>query len=189
MPTAPRTVLWRHLGTPGHDLCRLAQAEDGGWHLEGMAVFRHGRQACGLAYALQLDAHWHARHAQVTGHWGRTPVALAVDRVPGAAVAWQADGVPLPWADGLLDVDLGFTPATNLPALRRLRLRTGQSAEAPALWLAVPGLRWQRLQQRYQRVGRFAYDYAAPDVGYRGRLQVARDGAVEHYPGLFERVR
>jgi hypothetical protein len=89
---------------------------------------------------------------------------------------------------GCLDVDLGFTPATNLFALRRLALKVGQHAEAPAAYLEFPSLRVTTLPQRYKRTGRTEYAYEAPTVGYSGTLRVSSLGAVVQYPGLFELV-
>ena len=63
-----------------------------------------------------------------------------------------------------------------------------QRAEAPAAYLAFPGLRFTRLPQRYERVGRAEYSYEAPTVGYAGILKVSSLGAVVQYPGLFELI-
>ena len=87
-----------------------------------------------------------------------------------------------------LDVDLGFTPATNLLVLKRLGLRVGERAEAPAAYLKFPGMRLVRLPQTYERSSRGSYDYAAPTVGYAARLDVDRTGAILQYPRLFSRV-
>jgi uncharacterized protein len=79
-----------------------------------------------------------------------------------------------------MDIDLGFTPATNLLAVRRLRLNVGEQAEAPAAWLALPSLKLSVLPQKYLRSAKLEHDYEAPSVGYKGRLRVAawRRGAL-----------
>ena len=51
-----------------------------------------------------------------------------------------------------LDIDLGFTPATNMVAIRRLGLRVGQEAEAPAAWLNYKTMRLATLAQKYLRI-------------------------------------
>jgi uncharacterized protein len=88
-------------------------------------------------------------------------------------------------APSCIDVDLGFTPATNLIAIRRLSLKVGESAEAPAAYLEFPRMRWVKLPQSYRRISRGAYEYESPTVGYAGTLEVSPVGAVTHYPGLF----
>ena len=85
-----------------------------------------------------------------------------------------------------VDIDLGFTPATNMLAIRRLGLAIGERAEAPAAWLALPSMKLRVLPQTYHRSAKLEYDYEAPTFGYMGRLHVSNLGAVALYPGLFE---
>lgn len=107
-------------------------------------------------------------------------------RIIRAGNHWKVGGKALNGIAGCVDVDLGFTPATNLIALRRLSLKIGQRAEAPAAYLSFPRMRFVKLPQTYRRIGRTEYEYEAPTVGYAGTLQVSASGAVVHYPGLFE---
>ena len=91
----------------------------------------------------------------------------------------------MPELEGLVDLDLGFTPATNLFPLRRLALGVGEGAEAAAAWLDEE--RWviRRLPQRYERRADDAWWYEAPDGGYAGLLRVNADGFITDYPGLW----
>lgn len=176
---------WRRVDRPGHDCCRLF-ALPNGWRLAGTAVFFEGRPSC-LEYEVVADAGWRTRRAKVAGHVGNRPIALRI-RAAGDG-RWQlVGGEQADVVEHCADVDLGFTPATNQLPLRRLRLRTGRHAEAPAAYLQVPQMRLVRLPQSYRRVSPTEYDYASPSTGYAARLQVARDGAIERYPGVFERV-
>jgi len=132
------------------------------------------------------DERFRTKSATVVGYFGRKAVQARIQSEgPGR---WRVDGRSDANLAGCLDVDLGFTPATNLLALRRLALRVGQRAEAPAAYLEFPGLRFTRLPQRYERVGRAEYSYEAPTVGYAGILKVSSLGAVVQYPGLFELI-
>jgi hypothetical protein len=177
------TILWRRLDVPGHDACRLS-AVAGGWRLEGAAVFRHERGVARLDYLLVCDTGWRARRATVSGWIGRARVAHVVERAP--AGGWTLDGAPIPAAGADPDLDLGFTPATNLPVLRRLALAIGQAADAPAAWLDVGAGTLERLAQRYERRSALAYAYEAPRFGYAAVLDVAPAGFVLRYPGLWE---
>ncbi len=85
-------------------------------------------------------------------------------------------------------MDLNFSPATNMIAIRRMALQVGQEAPAPAAWLSFLDLRLQLLPQVYRRLDTVRYQYDAPTVRYCGILQVRRDGAVVDYPELFARV-
>ncbi|MCQ3973369.1 MAG: hypothetical protein DPW09_07995 [Anaerolineae bacterium] len=180
-----RTILWRRLDLPGHDACGLwALAE--GWRLAGTAVFSLEGRPCHLAYEVNCDVAWRTRSAQVTGWIGQDAVALAIVSKPGRR--WEFNGADQPQAVGCLDVDLGFTPATNLIALRRLALDIGHEADAPAAYLAFPELKLERLEQRYHRLTLDKYDYQAPSVGYVGTLEVSEVGFVTRYPSLWEVV-
>src|SRR6187399_1328094 len=100
------SILWNRLDTPGHDACRLIE-KHGGWELEGTAVFVK------------------------TG----MPARLDYNVARTAKGSWTLDGDDaLPSMD-CVDLDLGFTPATNLIALRRLDLPVGQRATTFTAWL------------------------------------------------------
>lgn len=179
---APSVFFWRKLDSPGHDSCRFFRLADG-YRLLGAAVFLESGQACHLQYDVRADPQFRTQSACVAGYVGKTPVDV---RIHARAGGWAVDGQIDARLAGCLDVDLGFTPATNLLPLRRLALAVGQEAEAPAAWLELPSMGFRLLAQRYKRLSRTEYDYQAPSCGYRGTLRVSPVGAVVQYPGLFE---
>ena len=184
--TRPVAVfLWRKLDHPGLDSCRLFRL-GAGWRLRGAAIFRDRVGTCHLQYDVAVDGDWKTRTARVSGYIGGKEIDLRI--ASAGAARWQLNGVPKKDVTGCVDVDLGFTPATNLIVLRRLALKVGQRADAPAAYLQFPQMRLVKLPQSYARIGRTEYAYQAPTVGYSGTLQVLRGGAVSRYPGLFERV-
>ena len=177
--------LWRRLDEPGHDCCAL-WAVPGGWRLGGAAAFRERGQACQVHYEVAVDRQWRTRRAAVRGHAGRRAFDIRIARAGRGR--WRLDGALVPDIHGCLDVDLGFTPATNLIAIRRLALRIGERAEAPAAYLQFPELRMVTLPQTYRRIAKHRYDYASPTAAYAGTLEVSALGAVVRYPGVFELV-
>jgi uncharacterized protein len=176
-------ILWHRTDLPGHDACGL-QAMDGGWRLAGTALFSLEAQPCRLDYDVECDTAWRTRLARVTGWIGRRDVNLSIVAIPGSR--WELNGVDQPAVAGCVDVDLNFTPATNLIAIRRLALSVGNSSDAPAAWLRFPELNLEWLEQHYHRVSADEYDYRAPGVDYAGTLQVSKVGFVKCYPGLWE---
>ncbi len=192
--TAPQhTFFWRRIGGgTGSDVCRVYQRADGGWDLCGMAVFHDEGLACDLGYAVSVDARWVTQAAHVFGHCGERVVDLRFH--PGANGRWRVGQGGEAGADTGVsastcpDMDLNFSPATNMVAIRRMALQAGQEAQAPAAWLSFPDLRLQELPQVYRRLDTVRYQYDAPTVGYSGVLQVCGDGAVVDYPELFARV-
>lgn len=183
MATENSAILWRRLDTPGHDACRLIRLDDG-WRLQGSAAFLHedGSPAC-ACYEVDCDREWRTRRGRVRGSIGARNLDLHIERADDGQ--WRLDGKAVDGMDGLLDLDLGFTPATNLLQLRRIALDTGQTADVPVAWLDLPERGLRMLQQRYERRARGAYWYEAPEYGYSALLRVNVLGFVEDYPQLW----
>jgi uncharacterized protein len=178
-------ALWQRLDTPGHDACVVHRAA-GGWRLSGTAVFLDGARPCQLGYRVDCDERWNSLSATVSGWAGRDRIDVTIEAL--AHGAWALNGAEQPLARGCVDVDLGFTPATNLIVIRRLDLQTEAIVPAPAAWMPFPELHLQRLEQTYRRIGIRQYDYQAPDVPYEAVLSVDESGLIVDYPGLWRRV-
>jgi hypothetical protein len=178
-------VLWRRLDQQGLDACRFTQLHDT-WIVEGCAVFNHGGSATNLAYRLVCDTSWRSLHATVTGWIGANTIALLMARE--GTDSWRIDGSVREDLTGLQDIDLGFTPASNTNAIRRLCLGEGGEAESTAVWLDTEDWAVKPLRQTYGRLGKHAYDYASPLHNYRATLTVDDFGAVIEYPGLWAMI-
>lgn len=179
-----RVRLWRRLDGSGHDTCRLDQAPDG-WELSGTAVFlQAGEPAC-LAYTVTVDDAWQAREGHVRGWAGRRHVDLHMARRGGT---WWVNDAPLPALHDIVDLDLAFTPATNLLPVRRLAIPLGATVDVPAAWLDTDTWTLRRLAQRYEHRAPHAFWYTAPEVGSAGLIEVDDDGFVRRYPNLWESV-
>jgi uncharacterized protein len=180
-----RPILWRRLDVPGHDAATLREAE-GGTELRGMAVFHDERSPTALHYSVRCDPEWRTTEAAVDGWRGVRMVELRVRRAP--AGGWTLNGVPCPAVAGCVDLDLSFTPATNLLPLRRLDLPVGQAAEVRSAWLEWPAAVLTPLVQRYARRSVAEYDYEADLPGtakFVGVLRVDPNGWVLDYAGLW----
>lgn len=176
------SILWRRLDLPGHDAARLLR-EPGGWRLEGITAFASDAGPCALAYEVRLSARWHTRSGRVTGWIGSRSVRLRI--AAGGRGEWSLDGVPQPTLDGCEDLDLSFTPATNLIPIRRLALEVGGAGTARAAWLRVPELTLESITQTYERVTAGTYRYITAAGVFDRRLTVRPDGFVVDYPGLW----
>jgi uncharacterized protein len=173
------SVLWRWLDRPGHEAARLC-FEQGAWHLAGTAVLAHEGEPWRLDYRVICDADWRTRSATIHGWAGERDVALAVE--VDAARRWRLNGAECPAVAGCVDVDLGFTPSTNLLPIRRLALAVGQEAPVRAAWLRFPSLTLEPLEQRYRRTGETSYAYESGGGTFTAVLQVNDAGLVLHYP-------
>ena len=177
------SILWRALAWPGHEACSLDRVNSE-WRLEGTAVFLHKRQTCRLSYLIACDATWHTQSAMVSG-WSRgedVNLELSVDEHR----RWQVNGVAKPAVEGCVDLDLNFSPSTNLLPIRRLNLEVGQQAEVKAAWLRFPSFELEPLSQVYERLSEFKYRYSSLGGDFVAELTVNKVGFVTVYPELWE---
>jgi hypothetical protein len=186
MMPAEATILWRRLDVPGHDAAVLVERNDS-TELRGMAVFRDQDGPTALHYRVRCGADWQTSDAHIQGWLGAQPVELLIRR--DGAGRWTLNGVACPAVAGCVDLDLSFTPATNLLPLRRLALAVGQTAEVRSAWLEWPAGTLTPLVQRYTRRSATAYHYESDLPGtdrFAAELRVDQNGWVIDYPGLWE---
>lgn len=170
---------WRRLDGEGTDRCTLARA-DHGWLLTGQAHWQERRATASLLYTVRCDPDWTTRSVDITGERAGATVNL---RILSGPAGWTMNGAAQPEAAGCTDIDLSFTPATNLLPLRRLP--EGEEAlPVHAAWL-VPDLdRLTRLEQCYAPQADGTISYASPSCA--ATLEVHPSGFVTRYPGLWE---
>lgn len=175
---------WRRLDGPGVDAV-VVEPDGDGHRLHGAASFVGEDGPVALAYDLRLGEDWSFLRGRVSGVVGDDPLRREIVR---EGAAWTLDGRPQPDVTGLVELDLWFTPATNLPTMRRLSLAVGAPAEAPVAWLRPACDALERLPQTYERLDATRVAYTAPTVGYADVLVLDDACLVRLYPGLWEAV-
>lgn len=179
------SILWKRLDTEGHDSASLADLGDQ-WLLHGTAVFDAEGQAARLDYRIRCDHQWKLVDATIDGWFGETVVAHRItvddDR------RWFLDGVVQPAVEGCDDLDLEFTPATNVFPVRRLAMPIGAKANVRPAWFRVPGFTLEPLEQTYERLGAESYAYNAPSLDFSGVLKIGANGFIRSYMGLWVAV-
>lgn len=183
--TIERAVIWKRLDVPGMDACQFRSVPEG-WEISGTAIFVSDGCPAKLAYEVACRNDWSTRSARVSGWIGKRSISLNLER-PDAG-DWRINGVAKHGA-ALADVDLGFTPATNTNAIRRLELPVGLEVETTALWLDTSDWELKPLRQTYQRKSNRILAYASPLHGYEADIEIDAFGVVVNYPGLWEAVR
>jgi hypothetical protein len=88
---------------------------------------------------------------------------------------------------GCVDLDLNFSPCTNLLPIRRLELAVGQGSQVNAAWLRFPSFRLEPLPQVYRRVAATTYHYESHGGLFATELKVNETGFVTQYPNFWER--
>ncbi len=176
---------WRRLDVPGQEQAHVEQTA-AGWRLTGELDVEEAGVAARLHYTIDCDPEWRTRSAMIEGVVGGDPIRFALSA--DGAGHWRRDGAPVPELAGALDVDLGFTPATNTLPIRRLVLAVGESAPVRSAWLRFPELRLEPLEQTYTREAENSFRYRALVDGepFIARLDTDAFGRVLRYEGLWE---
>ena len=175
---------WTRLDRPGRDAA-LLRPIDGGWLLQGAAAFDHDAGSAAVAYLAEVDARWQTKRGIVNGFLDDKTIQHEVERDNSG---WRLNGVRVEGLEHLVDLDYGFTPATNVLQLSRIALKVGERAEVPVAWFDLDSASLIELPQIYERRGESTYWYEAPTVSYRGLLEIATNGFVQFYPGLWRLV-
>lgn len=175
-------IAWRRLDRPGHETASLTRVTDG-WRVSGVATLIESGRPCRLEYDIDCGAGWMTQGCRIRGSLGESAVAIDVAR--SAKGEWSIDGIVASSLDGCEDIDLGFSPSTNLLPIRRLRLAVGSRATVRAAWVRFPELTCEVLEQAYTRLAPERYLYESAGGTFRRELIVDAAGFVLDYPGLW----
>ena len=177
------TILWRRIDYPGKEWCRLRR-EKNRQILEGTVLLNYDQTPCHIDYFIKCDLSWQTRRVSIRGQIGRRAISLTLE--VNSKKQWLIDGKPIPPVEGCIDVDLGFSPSTNLLPIRRLRLGTGETAEVTAAWVEFPSFKVKPLKQSYSRFEQNTFHYESAGGRFQRDLVVNREGFVIRYPDLWE---
>ena len=177
------SILWRGIYLTGHEACRLF-SQNGEWRLQGTAVFSHDHQPCRLAYVVVCDKNFKTSNTTVSGWVGSD--AIEIDITVNPNHQWRLNGVEQSQVNGCIDIDLNFSPSTNLLPIRRLDLRVGERADLKAAWLRFPGFNLEPLDQTYSRLDQSIYRYESGGGKFVADLEVDSTGFVTNYPGIWQ---
>ncbi|WP_254702632.1 putative glycolipid-binding domain-containing protein [Sulfitobacter sp. THAF37] len=181
----PRRVLWRRIDMEGLDACSYCREGDG-YSVSGTALYLDGAEPARLEYRVCCTSDWSSGSASVAGWTGDRRRDLSLSR--DATGEWLLDGKAVPGVRGLVDIDLGFTPATNTNAIRRLDLAIGEDVETTAVWLDTEDWCFKPLRQVYRRLSETEFAYRSPTHGYAATLTADAFGIVREYPELWTAV-
>ena len=180
---AVETILWRGLVFPGHESCSLF-SRGAEWHLEGTAVFSHEQKPCRLNYHIVCDEEWRTLSARVEGWLNKTIIDLKIKT--DSSGRWWLNDVEQPAVASCTDIDLNFSPSTNLLPIRRLGLAVGEASEVKAAWLRFPSFKLEPLPQLYRRLDEDIYRYESAGGQFVTDLEVSPSGFVIDYPGIWK---
>src|SRR5215218_2169662 len=139
--------LWRRLDMPGHEAVRIYEGDDG-WVVDGASIFSYDGKPCRLEYLIECDQDWKTSVVTVDGFVGDEVVAVEIESEEGV---WYLNGEEVRDVARSIDIDLNFSPVTNLLPIRRSNLVVGDEATVRAAWLRFPSFKLEPLEQNYTR--------------------------------------
>lgn len=178
-------VLWRRLDQPSMEVCRLWRHAES-FRLEGTVLGATEGIPVEVRYEVLCGPDWETQEARVVFARGTSTRTVELRRDDDDQ--WLSDGASLDELNGIKDVDLGFTPATNTLPIRRLSLEVGATAIVDAAWVKFPNLSIELLPQHYTRLDAFRYRYESAGGAFVAELEVDRFGMVVQYGEWWRRV-
>lgn len=183
VPALIRRIAWRAIHEHGGVEVASLEEVPGGWRLRGEAATTRDGRPVRIAWTVETDAGWHTRSAKAR-------VSGAMDRrfeiESDGRGRWTLDGADFPEADGCVDVDLGWTPATNTLPIRRFGLVPGEGGRTRVVWIVYPDLDVVVADQHYECLSESTYRYASGD--FSAVLTVDEAGLVTDYEGIWRAV-
>ena len=164
-------ILWRWTDREGHEAARLDE-----FTLRGTAVLKNDVEICSLAYRVECDEAWQTQLALVHGFVGPREIEIEIVATKGR---WTMNGKHVEAVEGCVDVDLNFSPSTNLLPIRRLNLTVGDEKTVRAAWLRFPTFTLEPLEQTYRRTAERTYQYRS--ASFTAEITVNEAGLVLQY--------
>jgi hypothetical protein len=151
-------VLWHSDELASSEHCSISLTGEGTVFV-GTAVLPVGDQPGQIQWTAEVDAAGRTRSAQaaIATPDASRRLALTVDDQQ----QWRLDGELADHLAGAIDVDFGWTPATNTLPIRRLGLAVGASSTIKAAWVRFPELDVVASEQTYTRLAEDSWRYAS----------------------------
>jgi hypothetical protein len=186
----PATAAWQHRDARAGFEVAYFQPFGEGHRVEGWTTAIEDGSTWAVEYVIDLDGTGATRGVRIRGR-SAAGFSLTLLEADGAG-RWLADGVPAPYLDGCLDVDLESSAVTNALPVHRMGLGIGRRADAPAAYVRAAHLTVERLEQTYARLPddgpHQRYDYAAPVFEFACELAYDKSGLLVGYPGIAVRA-
>ena len=120
------------------------------------------------------DRVWGTLSGRIAGWVGEHVVEMEIS--VDAARRWYLNAKEQAQVEGCIDLDLNFSPSTNLLPIRRLNLLVGQEAMVRAAWLRFPSFELEPLDQLYRRIDESTYVYESGGGTFVRQLEVESIG-------------
>lgn len=157
----------------------LSETENG-YLLRGVSTLSLEDVPVEIRYQVDVDRSWRTRAVKIDIS---SPGGTRTTEIEVEDGVWTVDGKIAGDLNGCVDVDLGWTPATNTLPIRRIGLDIGETAMTQAAWLRFPELTWERAEQTYTRLDESLWRYQSGTADHE--ISVTPDGLVCRYGDVF----
>lgn len=165
-----RRVVWRRI----HDDKSLeyfeASAAGSTRSMNGTIVTAFDDMPLLVEYSIQCASNGAASGVGIERAWGGEIRKLTL--VADGPLRWRVDGVHNPALDGCTDIDIEWTPSTNVFPIRRLSGEASSQTEVKAAWVRLPHLTVEASSQRYTRLQPNLYRYENIASGFSADIEV-----------------
>lgn len=180
--------LWMSLHAPGFEHLRVDQSHPGWDVYDSMIVREHGGQVVRGGYTLVVDKAFRTLEIRIMAEQEPGSMAALHLLANGEGVWTDAEERRIASLDGVIDVDIQWSPLTNTLPVRRLNLEPGEERDISVAYIALPSLELRRMEQRYTRINASTVRYASQGNTFTADIEIDGDGVVLQYPGLFTRA-
>lgn len=182
-----KEYLWRSLDHAGFEHVRVDDSHPEWDVYDSMIVREHQGEIRRGGYTLIVDKAFRTLEIRIMAEYEPGSMAALHLLASGDGRWTDGDERHIPSLDGVIDVDIQWSPLTNTLPVRRLDLREGAEHDIPVAYIALPELALSRVSQRYTRVDGRTVRYTSETRDFVRDLALDDDGFVLEYPDLFTR--
>ena len=176
-------ILWRRIDYPGLELCDFQHSKTS-ISLNGLVLLTYDARIYHIEYEIVCSPEWRTKSASIKGKVGTRNFNIRIDT--DLEKHWYYNNKRNIAVDGCVDIDLGFSPSTNILPIRRLHLVKGTMIKVTAAWIEFPSFKLKPLQQTYSKKTNQIVHYESSAGKFQSDLEINSKGMVVKYPGLWE---
>lgn len=182
-----KEYLWRSLDNPGFEHVRVDDSHPGWDVYDSMVVREYEGEIRRGGYTLIVDKSFRTLEIRIMAEQEPGSMAALHLLASGDGTWTDQDERRIPSLDGVIDVDIQWSPLTNTLPVRRLAMKAGDEQDISVAYIELPSLTLRRVEQHYTRVGDTTVRYASQTRDFVRDIVLDDDGFVLEYPDLFTR--
>ncbi|MDV7695523.1 putative glycolipid-binding domain-containing protein [Chryseobacterium soli] len=141
------------------------------------------RETYEVRYVISLDQQWNLQSFMIDGDINGVPWKVTGKKHDDK---WKINNI-LDFADFKF-IDISLTPLTNTLPIKNLFTEFFTLQEVKVLYIDILKNELKIVRQCYTQLDDNRYLYENTDTDFKAVLMVDKDGFVENYPALFERI-